>query len=118
MTPELEERLLRVSRTIDKLAHVRHIMEHAEGTGARGHVASAAVAAAEYIAASTGNEDEAGLIHRAYEEVLAALETSPAIDEMLQYSRVPTYREAAVSRRIRTALQAFRLAMAGMETSE
>lgn len=115
MSPELEQRLIRVSRAVDKLAQIRHMVEQHEGTDARGHVASAAVAAAEYMAAVTGNEDEAGLIHRAYEEILAAIERSPAIEEMLQWSRVAQHKEASVHGRLRSALQAFRFAMAGME---
>lgn len=115
MRSDLEERLLRVSKTMDKLAHVRHMVEQVEGTDARGHVASAAVAAAEYVAAVTGNEEEAGLIHRAYEEILAAIEGSPAIEEMLQWSRVGSHKEAQVHGRLSDILRDFRFALAGME---
>lgn len=115
MKPELEKRMLKVSRTIDRLAHVRHIVEQIEGTSIERHVAAAAIAAAEYVAAATGNEDEVGLIHRAYEEILASMEHSPALREMLQYSQVPAYKEAAVSGKIQGALQSFRLTLAGME---
>lgn len=114
MRDDLQDRLLKVSRTIDRLTQIRDISDQASGTSTRRHVASAAVAAAEYVAAVTGNEEEMGVIHRAYEEVLAALESSPAIAEMLLWNKVSASRSVAVHAHANDALQQFRLRIASV----
>lgn len=115
MRLELQERLVRVSRSIDRLTQVRHISKQAEGTDLRRHVASAAIVAAEYVAAVTGNEEETGTIHRAYEEILAAIESSPAVEEMIRWSRVSDQRAVSVHGRANDALEQFRLRLASVE---
>ena len=112
MRPDLQERLVKVSRTIDRLTQIRHISEQAEGSELRRHVASAAIVAAEYVAAVTGNEEETGVIHRAYEEILASIENSPAVEEMIRWSRVPEHKSVRVHGHANEALRQFRLRLA------
>jgi hypothetical protein len=112
MNPELQKRLVKVSQTIDRLEQIKHIVEQSEGTSLRRQVASAAVVAAEYIAAVTGNEEETGIIHRAYEEIFAAIENSPAVAEMIQWDRVSEQRVASVHGHANRALEQFRLRLA------
>lgn len=112
MKPELQQKLVRASKRLDRLAQIRSIVQQSEGTDLRRHMASAALAAAEYVAAVTGNEEETGAIHRAYEEILAAMESSPAVEEMIRWSRVPDHKAASVHGRANDALQQFRLRLA------
>ena len=112
MRPDLQKRLVRVSRSIDRLTQVRHIAEETEGTDLRRHLAAAAVAAAEYVAAVTGNEEEVGVVHRAYEEILAAIEGSPAVEEMIRWSKVSEHRAASVHGHANDTLKQFRLRLA------
>lgn len=112
MRPDLQKRLVSASRTIDRLTQIRHIAEETAGTDLRRHLAAAAVAAAEYVAAVTANEEEMGVVHRAYEEILAAIEGSPAVEEMIRWSKVSEHRAASVHGDAQDALQQFRLRLA------
>lgn len=112
MRSDLQKRLVRASRTIDRLTQIRHISEETEGTDIRRHLAAAAVAAAEYVAAVTGNEEEMGVVHRAYEEILAAIEGSPSVEEMIRWSKVSEHKAANVHGHANAALQQFRLRLA------
>lgn len=109
MKKELHDRLMACSRRIERLHQLRHMVAQRQGTAPRGHVASAALTAAEFIAAATGNSTETGLVHRAYEEIFAAIESSEAIDEMFRWDRVASYQAPEYHSRLAEILQEFRL---------
>ena len=111
MEKSIAERLRQVSKNIDKLAQVKEIVESSIGLSPQEQICAAASIGAEYIAAMTGNQDESGLIYRAYEEILASLSQSPAIEEMLQWSRVTLTKEASYKEDLDDAWVGFRLAL-------
>ena len=111
MREDLKDRLLDVTKRVEKLHQLRHMVAQAEGTSPRGHVASACLAAAEFLAAVTGNAGDTGLVHRAYEEIFAAVEDSEAIDEMFRWDRVASYEAPEYHGRLTALLQNFRLGL-------
>lgn len=115
MRPDLQKRFLKVSDNLDRLEHIASILQQSDGTHPRALVASAAIAGAEFLAAVTGQSQDTGLIYRAYEEVVAALESSPAINEMLTRKNRPI-REAS-ARVASTHLMRFRALLASVGES-
>lgn len=100
MRPDIQERLIRVGRNMDRLAHIERIYKDAEGENPREVVANAAVVAAEIVAAYTGNLEDVGAIHRAYEEIFSALESSPAVQEMFSWAKTASFSNSKVSTNI------------------
>lgn len=88
MRPDLEKRFLRVAHNLDRLEQVRNMVGDIEQTSPRSLIASAAVAGAEFIAAATGYSKDSAVIHRAYEEIFAAIEHSEAVNEMFVCNKV------------------------------
>lgn len=112
---DIKARLEKVSQDIERLGHIRSIVDSQYGINAREQVCAAAAIASEYVASLTGNQAEVGMIHRAYEEILAAIEDSPAISEMLQWNQVPAHKEAEVRESLEEHWIQFRLALAGRD---
>jgi len=117
MRPELQERFLRVAHSLDRLDRLHNLVADAQQTSPRALIASAAVAGAEFLAAASGNSNDPGAIHRAYEEIFAAMEISPAVNEMLTGVRKAetghTRAQAAL-----TLLQTFRRNLSGGDSDE
>lgn len=80
MREDLQLRLLAVSRTIDKLDHIRSL--HEQDSNPRSLTTHLALASAEALAEVTGYSDDDAVVLRAYEEILAGIEHSPAVNEM------------------------------------
>lgn len=113
MRPELQERFLRVAHRLERLDRLHAVVSNAQQTSPRALIASAAVASAEFLAAATGNEKDAGAIHRAYEEIFSALESSEAIREMLSGSTRLAELQNFRSESALAKLQSFRNQMLG-----
>lgn len=80
MREDLQLRLLAVGRTIDKLDHIRSL--HEQDANPRSLTTHLALAAAEALAEVTGYSEDDAVVLRAYEEILAGIEHSPAVTEM------------------------------------
>lgn len=110
MKPQLEERFLRVARNLDRIEQMRNLVEDREQVSPRSLIASAAVASAEFLAAVTGQGHDVALIHRAYEEVFAALEQSEAVTELFS----APVKTASAHANALSYLQKFRLSLASI----
>ena len=118
MSPELQERFLRVAQRLERLDRLHTAVSNAQNTSARALIASASVASAEFLAAATGHGDDVGIIHRAYEEVFAALETSAAVRELFaNTSRVAELQNDKASQAL-ARLQEFRLQLMNGDSHE
>ncbi len=94
MRPDLEKRFLKVAHNLDRLEQLRNLVEDIEQTSPRSLIASAAVAGAEFLAAATGHTDDVAVIHRVYEEIFAAIESSDAVNEMFSANKIASAEKA------------------------
>jgi len=114
MRPDLQKRFLKVSDNLDRLEHIASILEISDGTSPRSLVASAAIVGAEFIAAATGHQNDSAVIYRAYEEIVASLDSSPSIHEMLTNNKVRKNKRAEVVRTASAHIQRFRSLIASL----
>jgi len=103
-----------VAQNLDRLEQIRGLVEDRENTSPRSLIASAAVAGAEFLAAATGHRDDSAVIHRAYEEIFAALEGSEAINEMFTADKLASTERTARCSSAVSRLQQFRRKLAAM----
>jgi microcompartment protein CcmL/EutN len=92
------------------MEQMRSLVDDRDQVSPRSLIASAAIASAEFLAAATGQSQDVAVIHRAYEEVFAALEQSDAITELFNTD----VRVAATHSDALTHLQKFRLSLASI----
>lgn len=118
MTPKLQDRVIAASRSFDQLERLRSLVENTDGSSPTAIVASAALLSAEVIATASGKEDNTPLIHRMYEEIIAAVSSSEAVSEA--FSSVRTASVASQSRMaaMQQLLTRFRLDLAEGESHE
>ena len=109
MRQDLYDRLIKVSRRVERLNQVKHLVAQTQGTSPQGHVASACLAAAEFLAAVTGNSGDTGLVHRVYEEVFAAVENSAAADELFRNDRVASFSKPTYHSNLNEVIRDFRI---------
>jgi hypothetical protein len=114
MRPDLQERFMKVAHNLDRLEQIRNLVEDHEGTSPRSLIASAAVAGAEFLAAATGHSQDSAAIHRAYEEIFAAIENSESVTEMLTWNKVASADRADRCSAVVSNLQRFRRRLATM----
>jgi hypothetical protein len=113
MTPELQERFIQVAHNLDKLDQMQNLIDDETNTSPRSLIASAAVAGAEFLASATGHEGDPAIIHRAYEEIFAAIENSAAINEMLTVTKTASVEHSERCAAAISSLQGFRRSIAG-----
>lgn len=113
MRPELQARFLRVSHNLERLEQVRNLVDDRDEVSPRSLVASAAFASAEFLAAAMGSSEDVSVVHRAYEEIFAALENSGAINELLAQAKTASASRENASLVALRELRAFRLRLAG-----
>ena len=80
---DLRKNLEKIAHQLER-AHYLSAVASGPGNNPREKVYKAASIAAEYLAAATGTAGDTGLVFRVFEEVLASLESSPAMFEMLE----------------------------------
>jgi hypothetical protein len=114
MRPDLEQRFLKVAHNLDRLEQLRNLVGDIEQTSPRSLIASAAVAGAEFLASATGYGNDTSVIHRAYEEIFAALENSEAVNEMFVWNKVAAADRPAHCVQAVSHLQRFRRSLSSM----
>lgn len=114
MRPDLQKRMLAVSDNMDRLEQIASIVQVKDGTAPRSMIASAAIAGAEFIAAATGHQEDTAVLYRAYEEIVAALEGSEAIHEMIVRNKVSKENRESAVRTASSHLQRFRALLASL----
>lgn len=114
MRPDLQTRFMAVAANLDRLEQVRNLVEDRENTSPRSLIASAAVAGAEFLAVATGHKNDSATIHRAYEEIFAALENSEAVNEMMASNKVAAADRGPLCSSAVNRLQQFRRKLAAM----
>lgn len=114
MRPDLQDRFIKVAHNLDRLEHIRNIVDDKDQVSPRSLIASAAVAGAEFLAAANGHAGNVALIHRAYEEIFAALENSEAVNEMILENKVASVDRPSLCGPALSHLQAFRVSLASM----
>lgn len=111
MKPELQARFIQVAHNLDKLDQMQNLIDDEANTSPRSLIASAAVSGAEFLAAATGHEGDPAVIHRAYEEIFAAIEHSAAINEMLTVTKTASADHTERCASALSSLQQFRRSM-------
>tara|TARA_R100000656_G_scaffold104176_1_gene76069 strand:- start:100848 stop:101189 length:342 start_codon:yes stop_codon:yes gene_type:complete len=88
MREDLQTRIAKVTARLDKLERLNRLISPARDP--REVVADAVLAAAEHITAAAGKLHDDGLVHRIYEEVLASVESSQAMEEVFDRASLRT----------------------------
>lgn len=114
MRPDLQRRFLKVGRNIDRMDRLRSFLEDRTETSPRSLLATAALGVVEVIAAAGSSSEDESALHRAYEEVFAALTESEAVTELLSGQKVASF---GVSERALSLLKGLRSDAAALSRS-